>query len=202
MAAPSSLSVRNAQLQKRGGFRLSGLEETISNFWLLSEQAKAKIAEAVGDVAAQIEREARAHAPSDTGALRGGFAIALLNKGLTARIGNFAPYSLPTEMGYLGKSGRGNARNRAPSPRALGPWAARHGLNPFAVSRSIWSKGHKANPYLFKPWREGGSELYKRCKAIIEVELPAVFAGKKTRAPAGAPSQLSIASATAREGLL
>lgn len=34
------------------------------------------------------------------------------------------------------------------SPAALAPWAAKKGLNPYAVSKSIERKGTKANPFL------------------------------------------------------
>lgn len=34
------------------------------------------------------------------------------------------------------------------SPKELAPWAAKKGLNPYAVSKSIQRKGTKANPFL------------------------------------------------------
>lgn len=90
---------------------------------------------------AEIQSEARRMVPVDTGALRISIENSALAGALGVEVGPTQPYGKEIEFG------------RPPgtyvSPAALKKWAAKRGLNPYAVSKSIQAKGSPAQPYLF-----------------------------------------------------
>lgn len=89
-----------------------------------------------------IEAEARTLAPQDTRRLAGSITYQISGSGanLTSRIGPSVLYGLYAE--------RGRRPGRMPPVEALRGWAARHGVNPFVLARSIARKGTKAHPYM------------------------------------------------------
>jgi hypothetical protein len=63
-----------------------------------------------------------------------------MTSGATATITANEPYAYDVEYG--------TPPGRYVSPQALMGWAMRHGINPYAVSKSIFKKGTRAQPYL------------------------------------------------------
>lgn len=84
-----------------------------------------------------VESTARSLAPRDTGRLQG--SITSRVSGMQAEIGPSVAYGLYVERG---------TRPHFPPPAALGGWARRHGVSPFALARGIARRGTKAQPFM------------------------------------------------------
>lgn len=89
-----------------------------------------------------IEGAARGLAPKDTGRLAGSITHSISGSGanLTSKIGPSVQYGLFVE--------RGRAPGKMPPIAAIAGWAARKGIDPFVLARSIGRKGTKARPYM------------------------------------------------------
>lgn len=93
-------------------------------------------------VAFLIEGKAKEKAPVDTGRLRASIASRI--KETEARVGSPVQYAVFVELG---------TRPHFPPPRALQPWAQRHGLPPglqgaYMLAHAIAKRGTKAHPFL------------------------------------------------------
>jgi len=89
-----------------------------------------------------IEGAARGLAPKDTGRLAGSITHSISGGGanLTSKIGPSVQYGLFVE--------RGRAAGKMPPIAAIAGWAARKGIDPFVLARSIGRKGTRARPYM------------------------------------------------------
>jgi hypothetical protein len=89
-----------------------------------------------------VEGDARREAPQDTRRLSGSIVHEIHGQGaaLTGTVGPSVRY------GFYVHQGR--RPGRMPPPRALEGWARRHGLNPYAVARSIARRGIPPNPFM------------------------------------------------------
>jgi len=92
---------------------------------------------------AGVQKAARGMVAVDTGALR----ISVANDpikgpdGPSQQIGPTQPYGYKIEYGQ--------PPGTYVSPAALAGWAKRKGLNPYAVSKSIFKKGSPPQPFMF-----------------------------------------------------
>lgn len=85
-----------------------------------------------------VEATGRSLAPRDTGRLQGSIH-SRPGSGLSVEIGPSVAYGLFVEKG---------TRAHFPPPGALGGWARRHGMSPFALARGISRRGTKAQPFM------------------------------------------------------
>lgn len=78
----------------------------------------------------------------------------------TGSIKALAPYAAYVHFG---------TRPHMPPVSAIEPWAKKHGLNPWAVAKSIAKKGTKANPFL--------QRAVDKTQAAVEQEFATALAG-------------------------
>jgi len=99
-------------------------------------ESEVKVALVAGSLL--IEGAARGLAPKDTGRLAGSITHNI--SGLTSRIGPSAGYGLFVEMG--------RSAGKPPPVSAVAGWAARHGVNPYVLARSIGRRGTRKRPFM------------------------------------------------------
>lgn len=123
---------------------VSGIIDLGKNFTKLAESSLEKnLSQGAQIAGAEVQAEARALVPVDTGALR----ISIENdsmassNGYLVQVGPTQPYGKEIEQG--------RPSGTYVSPQALMGWAKRKGLNPYAVSKAIQKKGSPAQPFLF-----------------------------------------------------
>jgi hypothetical protein len=94
-----------------------------------------------------IEGAARGLAGKDTGRNAGSITHAISGGGanLQSKIGP------STDYGYYAEKGRGPGK--APPIGAIAGWAARKGINPYVLARSIARKGTKPHPYMLPAYQ-------------------------------------------------
>ena len=118
---------------------------------------------------AQIQSDARALVPVDTGALR----ISIENSAnistgdILQTVGPTQPYGKDIELG------------RPPgtyvSPQALARWAAKRGLNPYAVAKGIEKHGSPAQPYLFPSFEKNADRVVLIISQALQNAFNKVF---------------------------
>lgn len=111
-----------------------------------------------------IEGTARSLAPKDTGRLGGSITHAITGGGanLTSKIGPSVAYGLYAE--------KGRGPGRMPPVAAIEGWARRHGMNPFALARSIARKGTKGKPYMRPAFEQNVgrvTSLFEKVGAVV-----------------------------------
>lgn len=84
-----------------------------------------------------VEGKAKEFAPVDTGRLRASITTKI--EQTKATIAPTVPYASAVEFG---------SRPHWPPVSALEPWARRHGMNAYALARSISRRGTKPHPYM------------------------------------------------------
>ncbi len=85
-----------------------------------------------------------------TGNLKRSIAFTIVPEALTSVIKPAEPYADFVELG---------TRPHVPPIDALTPWAEMHGINPWALQRSIAKKGTMPHPYIIPTYVEMGPEV-------------------------------------------
>ena len=85
-----------------------------------------------------------------TGNLKRSIGFTIVPEALTSVIKPAEPYADFVELG---------TRPHVPPIDALTPWADMHGINPWALQRSIAKKGTMAHPYIIPTYVEMGPEV-------------------------------------------
>lgn len=100
-----------------------------------------------------IEGSARSLAPKDTGRLGGSITHSISGGGanLTSRIGPSVAYGIYVE--------KGRGPGKAPPIGAIAGWAARHGINPYVLARSIARKGVRPRPYMLPAYQQNSGRV-------------------------------------------
>ena len=86
------------------------------------------------------------NAKHELGGGKGGWDTGRMVNSIIPEFGDFKAEISP-HTNYAIYVHQGTSPHWAPIS-ALAPWARRHGLNPYAVQRSIAAKGTKANPFM------------------------------------------------------
>lgn len=123
-------------------FSIRGEALLRKKFKLLSSYGRDLVREVLQTAAEHIRDRAEPKTPKDSGVLRGSIHKETLAEGLTVRIGSSVPYALFAEAGSRSKPGKlpitGGKGHWQVNPD-LAAWAARHGINPWALIRS-WGR--------------------------------------------------------------
>ncbi len=142
--------------------KIEGLDKAVAK--LTPQRANGPIGRFLDRGAIYIQSRAREKAPVDTGRLRGSIGVESPSDRQRV-IGANTDYAEYVETG---------TRPHFPPPSALAGWAARHGMEPYAVARAISISGTKAQPYM-KPAAESGESFVKSLIPTLAAELEAVY---------------------------
>ena len=118
--------------------RIEGLERLQAGAAAAPATLHAEVTTALTAGSLLVEGVARGLAPKDTGRLAGSITHSI--SGLTSRIGPSVQYGLFVE--------RGRRPGKMPPVSAVAGWAARKGVNPYVLARSIGRKGTRPQPFL------------------------------------------------------
>jgi len=144
-----------------------GVNELLSNAEKLGEATVRAIADSLEGLAGDVAERAASLAPVFSGQLRSDIRGYKVPGRLIARTQPFAPYAIAQEMGYKGIRGRGNRGHKLPMSPDLVEWAKAHGLNPFAVSRTIRRKGYPRQRFLFSAMLAEKEHILQELKGKI-----------------------------------
>jgi hypothetical protein len=111
-----------------------------------------------------IEGTARGLAPKDTGRLSGSITHVISGGGanLQSKIGPSVAYGIYVE--------KGRGPGKAPPIGAIAGWAARKGINPYVLARSIARKGVRPQPYMLPAYQSNAGKvtaLFERIGAKV-----------------------------------
>ena len=152
---------------------------------LMSRKIKGRVQEEVKKTTQAVQREAKARAPRDTGALVKSISVKYYNDGLTGLVytktskvgrksgvgyahlvefGSGSFYNPPPGGGRRG----GGGAYRPPSRSMLGAWAERKGLPPFPVARAVGLRGGVVGrPFLFPAFESNRAVFIRRLKRAV-----------------------------------
>jgi len=121
--------------------KIDGLERLQSGLRSAAAATPATMRAAMVEATLIVEGEARRLAPRDTGRLQGSISSRISGSGasIVGEVGPSVAYGLYVERG---------TRPHWPPTAALGGWARRHGISPFAVARGISRRGTRAQPFM------------------------------------------------------
>jgi len=121
--------------------KIDGLERFQRGLQTATAATPAELRVAMVEATLIVEGEARRLAPRDTGRLQGSISSRISGGGasIVGEVGPSVAYGLYVERG---------TRPHWPPTAALGGWARRHGISPFAVARGIARKGTRAQPFV------------------------------------------------------
>ncbi len=114
--------------------------------------------------AAIVQRGGREHAPVDQGRLRNSIGVESPSH-RSRRIGPNVEYGEWVETG---------TRPHWPPPGALAGWAARHGVDEYAVRRKIGLYGTKAQPYM-QPAADEAEGSIRTLVPVLASEIESAF---------------------------
>lgn len=135
----------------------SGFEQFARNLEVFADtEIDENVQQATYIAGVEVQKVARRLSAIDTGALRRSIGVSQVSIGTSA----LKTIIAPTEK-YAPSIEFGRPPGTYVSPKALAVWASRKGLNPYAVSKSIYKKGSPAQPFLFPAFEEKKSDILK-----------------------------------------
>lgn len=139
--------------------QIEGLDELKQAFDRSPVEVGRILESATKDSGKEVQREAIMEAPHSTGNLQR--SVHMEYEPIQVTISPTANYAAAVEFG---------TRPHGVDPRVLESWAAKKGLNPYAVAKSIAMRGTKANPFMQRTAEKTQSKIQNLFdKALNEI---------------------------------